>query len=367
MAFYFKPGGSPFKPGGSLLDNSYNNGDRLSNDVFKKPNAGGGAGRQPSGGSNGGSGGSSGGSSGGGTSYDPYAAYQAQLQAMYEAQRRAAEEAERRKREAAQAAYNRNMSALNSAYNNQLSGLKENYDSTLGMLESDYNAGVSGVNKQADAAQQQAYINYMMSKRDMGQQMSAQGLSGGAAESTMAGLYNNYGNSRNTIDSGRNDSLADLGQQYNNSKASALQTYNGQLSDAEAAKLAYEMQLEQNLANAIADAASVNYDQQFALSQDYISRMGEIQQAAAQAAQKAASRSYSASNTAEKVSTQQNQDASNEYYRRYQEAKNLEYSDTEANQYAGEAVANYLYSLYAGGQMGLDTARQILNGFGYAG
>ena len=137
----------------------------------RKPNSSSSSGGSSSKGSSGGS------SSGGGASapaYDPYAAYQAQLQAIYEEQRRAAEEAERRKREAAQAAYNRNMAALGSAYQNQLSGLKQNYESALGTLENDYNQGVDGVNKQADNAQQQAYINYMMSKRDLGQQMSAQ-------------------------------------------------------------------------------------------------------------------------------------------------------------------------------------------------
>ena len=133
----------------------------------------------------------------------------------------------------------------------------------------------------------------------------AQGLSGGAAESTLAGLYNEYGNSRNTIDSGRNDNLASLRNSYDSSKASALQSYNGQLSDAEAAKLAYEMQLEQNLANAIADAASVNYDQQFALSQNYLSQLSDIQKAQAAAAQKAAAQSYSAGNSTRSVSTRQ--------------------------------------------------------------
>ena len=121
----------------------------------------------------------------------------------------------------------------------------------------------------------------------------------------MAGLFNEYGNSRNTIDSGRNDNLASLRNSYDSSKASALQSYNGQLSDAEAAKLAYEMQLEQNLANAIADAASVNYDQQFALSQNYLSQLSDIQKAQAAAAQKAAAQSYSAGNSARSVSTRQ--------------------------------------------------------------
>ena len=103
------------------------------------------------------------------------------------------------------------------------------------------------MNKQADNAQQQAYINYMMSKRDLPQQLTAQGISGGAAESTMAGLYNNYGNSRNTIDSGRNDSLADLLAGYNSDKATAQQNYNSALSNLETQKASQQMQLEQNL------------------------------------------------------------------------------------------------------------------------
>lgn len=304
------------------------------------------------------SGGSSGSSGGGGASapaYDPYAAYQAQLQAIYEEQRRAAEEAERRKREAAQAAYDRNMAALGNAYQNQLSGLKQNYESTLGTLENDYNLGVDGVNKQADNAQQQAYINYMMSKRDLGQQMSAQGLSGGAAESTLAGLHNEYGNSRNTIDSGRNDNLASLKNSYDSSKASALQSYNGQLSDAEAAKLAYEMQLEQNLANAIADAASVNYDQQFALSQNYLSQLSDIQQAQAAAAQKAASASYSANNKGKSVSTSQ---ASTDW------TKTAAYKRALANYQAGYTSDEVAQDLNASG-VDIRTISQIMAAMGF--
>ena len=245
------------------------------------------------------------GSSSGGVSYNPYADYMAQIQAIYAQQQAAAEAAERQKREAAQKAYDRNMAALNTAYNNQLATLKGNYDSTLTQLQGNYDQGAAGVNRNADSAQQQAYINYMMGKRDLPQQMAAQGLSGGAAESTLAGMYNSYGNSRNAIDTDRNQSLADLLHDLNNSKESALQAYNGQVSDAEAARLAYQMQLEQNLAAAIADAATTNYDQQFQISSNYLAQMGDLQSKMASAAQKAASTTYSANNANAAVSTSQ--------------------------------------------------------------
>ncbi len=82
-----------------------------------------------------------------------------------------------------------------------------------------YDANVKKLNTAADDAQRQAYINYMMSKRDMGQQLSAQGLSGGAAESTWAGLYNGYGNSRASTEKSRLENLGDLQQTLQNNLA----------------------------------------------------------------------------------------------------------------------------------------------------
>lgn len=287
--------------------------------------------------------------------YNPYADFQAQLQAQYEAQQRAAEEAMRRKQEAAQAAYDRNMGALNNTYNTQLNGLKGNYDSSMGVLQGNYEQGVAGVNKQADGANQQAYINYMMSKRDLPQQLTAQGISGGAAESTMAGLYNNYGNSRNTIDAGRNDSLADLALQLDNNKASAKQNYNNQRSQLEAQKAAQQMQLENNLANMIADAETANYDQQFALSQDYINKMAAIQQEAAKASQKAAARAYSASNKGPAVDTKQSG---------MKLDKTAAYQRALANYKAGSTVDEVIQDL---GASGMDAAsiQQILAAMGF--
>ena len=244
------------------------------------------------------------------------------LQSFYAQQQAAAAALEAQRRAAAQAAYDRSMAALNSSYNTMQNSLKGNYNSTLGQLEQNYNTGVAGVNKQADNAQQQAYIHYMMNKRDMGQQLAAQGLSGGASESALAGMYNNYGNSRNTIDSGRNDSLADLMNDWNTNKASALQAYNSQLAEMAMQKANAVQQLENNLANLIANAATANYDAQFSLSSDYLSKMMDLASRGGSYASAVANRAYSPTNALLTASTQQGAAAMPTVFNAYQQAQN---------------------------------------------
>lgn len=81
----------------------------------------------------------------------------------------------------------------------------------------DYSTGQ--VNNAADRALQEAYINKMMTLKNLPQTLSAQGLNGGVAESTTAGLYNNYGNARNEIETERLGQIGALQQAYNNNVA----------------------------------------------------------------------------------------------------------------------------------------------------
>lgn len=264
------------------------------------------------------------------------------LQNLYAQQQAAAAEAERRRREAAQQAYERSMAALNAAYNGQIEALKNNYNATLGQLQSDYDMGAAGVNRNADSALQQAYINQMMTLKSLPQQLAAQGIGGGAAESTLAGVYNNYGNSRNEIDVARGESLGELMAQLNAGRNQAQQAYNNQLSDAQAARLAYEMQLEQNLANAVADAASVNYDRQFEISSEYLAQMSKLQSQMASAAQKASQTTVSASNAQRSKSVQQSELLEQVWRSAWQNAKNAGGSDADAMQAANAAAAQYV-------------------------
>ena len=101
----------------------------------------------------------------------------------------------------------------------------------------------ASLNQNADSAQQQAYINYMMSKRD-------------------------------------------LPGRWHSNRSSALQSYNSQLSAAEQQKMAYQMQLEQALANGSAEILQNKYDTLQNLDNAYAQQILALQQAAAQAAQK---------------------------------------------------------------------------------
>ena len=215
-----------------------------------------------------------------------YAALLAQVRAAQDAAARRAEELARQKQQAAQAAYDKNMGYLNEAYANRSNLLQQNYNDALAQLQASYDSGARGVNRNADSAQQQAYINYMMSKRDLPQALAAQGLTGGMSESALAGMYNSYGNNRNTIDRGRNESLAALLDTLNSNRSSALQSYNSQLSAAEQQKMAYQMQLEQALANGSAEILQNKYDTLQNLDNAYAQQILALQQAAAQAAQK---------------------------------------------------------------------------------
>lgn len=305
------------------------------------------------------SGGSSG-SSGGSSSAADYSSVASIYQNLLDQQRARAEELAAQKQAAAQAAYDKNMGYLKSAYESRRNLLKGNYDDSLAQLQSAYDYGAAGVNQNADKAQQQAYLNYMISKRDLPQQLTALGLTGGASESRLAGLYNNYGNSRNATDTQRASSLADLLNTYQKNKSSALQAYNTQLSNDDAQKLAYQMELEQSLANGTTDIMSDKYDSLNSIDTTYAQQMAALQEAQAKAAASAAKKSYSASNggtssslTQSKATTYKNT-AANKYSAAYSEALNNGYSQAEAQTTAANAAKNYYYALYSQGLISAD-------------
>lgn len=198
-----------------------------------------------------------------------------------EADARAAAEAEaerlrQQQERIAQRSYDSNMSALQQAYDQKANLLKQNLDSTKGTLGNAYNTSKGNVNAQSDKALQEAYVNRMLSQKNLAQNMAAQGISGGLSETTSAGLYNNYGNSRNNIEQTRSNNLTDLENTYQNNLASAEQQYNTQLAEDASAKAAQEIQLRSDLANLIANSYSDMYNNIPTLTEAYASQMQKL-------------------------------------------------------------------------------------------
>ena len=164
--------------------------------------------------------------------------YAAMIQSMIEQQRAAA-----------QAAYDASKARLDEAWGNTKGSLDKNLQSTLNSLQRNYDYGAGIARKDAKNSLRQAYVNYMLNKRDLGQQLAAMGLSGGATESSLAKLLNEYGNSRGGINETLANNLAQLANTYQNNTASAEQLYNTQYADAMNNYIGQLNNLEQMLAN----------------------------------------------------------------------------------------------------------------------
>lgn len=105
---------------------------------------------------------------------------------------------------------------------------QSNYEKALAMRDQTYQKNTGDVNAQAESALTQAAINNAMQQRNIGQQMAALGRSGGAAESTLMGLNNNYGTVRGGLETTRGDNLANLALDYAAGKAQEEQAFANQ-------------------------------------------------------------------------------------------------------------------------------------------
>jgi len=121
--------------------------------------------------------------------------------------------------------------------------LKGNYDSAVERLNAAKKKSTKETKEDAEKALRDAYISNMLGKRDLNQRLSAMGYNGGATESTMAKLANQYGNSRNEIVTQRARDISNINQTYGDNLAKALQAYNSALANLEMSRLQMELSL----------------------------------------------------------------------------------------------------------------------------
>ena len=171
--------------------------------------------------------------------------------------------------ERADAAYQRNMERIASAYNSASGNLKSNYSSTVGRLNAARDKSFGDVNKDAERSLQDAYINNMLTKKNLNQRLSAMGYNGGATESTMASLANQYGNSRNGINETLNDNISNLDMTYGDNLAAALQSFNSAMSNLDLQRMQLEMQAENARQNALESSMSAS----FGMDSSYLSAL----------------------------------------------------------------------------------------------
>lgn len=149
----------------------------------------------------------------------------------------------------AQRVYDANLTALTNAYNTRKASLDSGYKDTFSQLVSAYQRGNQNISTDAEKSLQDVYLNEKLAQRDLPQLMTAQGLSGGASESSIASLKNSAGNSRNAIATTQNTNIAELEASYNNSLADARNTYEAAVAAAEQEKANYLIDLNNTRSN----------------------------------------------------------------------------------------------------------------------
>jgi hypothetical protein len=181
---------------------------------------------------------------------------------------------------------------LTDAKNQREQAAAANRDALLGSIGKTYGMGVQNVNTAADEAQRQNYISQQMQQRNIGQQLAAAGLTGGAAESTMLGMANSYGENRRQTEADRLQRVSELeGQRaqqeagaqvdYNNLMATIAGDYAAQLSAARQAETDRQAQLLMQKFAADQQAAQAAEDRKF--QQQMTEYDWQQQQAAAEA------------------------------------------------------------------------------------
>ena len=153
-------------------------------------------------------------------------------------------------------AYNANNASLDDYYNQVLAALGNNYSDTENYLNGQLGNSQQALEDDRRRALQEAYIARMMQEKQLADQLDAYGLSGGASESVMANLRNNYMNNRAGVEERIQTSLRDLLQNYMGNISNARQSYNQALMNAEQNRLNARQGYANNLAEAQSNAAS---------------------------------------------------------------------------------------------------------------
>ena len=160
-------------------------------------------------------------------------------------------------RAAAQASYERNINAINNAYGSARDYYNSNLNAAKNSLKTSYDASKKDIDSDAEASLREAYINNMLNRKNLQQALTAQGLNGGASETTQASMLNNYGSARNEIETQQAKSLAELLRNYNDNVASAQNAWSSQMASLELQKM-QQLQAAENALNNMQTASLGN-------------------------------------------------------------------------------------------------------------
>ena len=159
--------------------------------------------------------------------------------------------------------FNQNMQGIDQSYNYAAERLRNNYNNTVDNLKHTYQNSQRELRENTENSLKEAYIKNMQNQKNFGQNMASQGLTGGASQSAMASMANNYSSGRNAINQNSENNLKNLQATYQQNLTSAANAYNEGLNNLELQRLHDEMNQRNQYAQWKNDTSnypgSVNY------------------------------------------------------------------------------------------------------------
>jgi len=133
------------------------------------------------------------------------------------------------------------------AYNAYKANQDKIYQQQQDALKAQNTADTNKLNTQYDSTARQAYVQNMQSRNALPEQLKAQGINGGASETALINLANNYGKNIANNESARGTALGDLQQAYSNNLSSLSTNYQNTIASAEKEALENQAQYTDTL------------------------------------------------------------------------------------------------------------------------
>ncbi len=144
--------------------------------------------------------------------------------------------------------YDEYLQYLDDRYNSMMDGIRRQQEAAISRIESQYAQAIDGLEQQRPGIEQryedtaqEAYIQNMLAKRDLPQQLAAQGMTGGLSESSQLALEADYGNQTNAARRDYDNNITNLENQIGQVRAAqadavaaAESSYDSMLRDARA-------------------------------------------------------------------------------------------------------------------------------------
>ena len=121
--------------------------------------------------------------------------------------------------------YDRSMDFVNQGYKEGQANTTAARDEALQLAQNLYDLEAEAQQRQTEKDLRGQYISYMNGMKNLGQRLSAAGLTGGATESSMLAALNGYEQNRSDINEARLAALGQLRQTQMQSDSAAQQTY----------------------------------------------------------------------------------------------------------------------------------------------